>query len=231
MELAANKALEISRSPLAKIRRRIQFFVRYIWAKSRSKRLGKLLPIIENSFRHPWVAEVRLQFRFWPGQGPIERSFMHWDAPVAISVFRRIRGKKRPALCMSLYATRDTLYIQQMQGVARTDVPRDLGAWPKRFIEACQTYAYQQEFREIRVPRAASLYCYHHPFVSPELVPDARKRAFERIRKGMEALYDANALELGFVPDGRWFKWMNPKISARLVQTCLPVAQLLMLSG
>jgi hypothetical protein len=27
----------------------------------------------------------------------------------------------------------------------------------------------------------------------------------------METLYDANALELGFIPDGRWFKWMNPK--------------------
>jgi hypothetical protein len=52
---------------------------------------------------------------------------MHWDAPVAISVFRRIRGKQRPALCMSLYVTRRTLYIQQLQGVCGTDVPRDLG--------------------------------------------------------------------------------------------------------
>ena len=209
--MAASKALGISQSLLAKVCRRTQFFVRYIFAKSRSKALGRFLPIIENSFRHPWVAGVQLQIRFWPGHGLVERSFMHWDAPVAISVFRRIRGKRRPALCMSLYITRDTLYITQMQGVSRTDVPRDLGSWPKLFMEACRTFSYQEGFREMRVPRAASLYSYHHPYVRPELLPDARERALQRIRKSMEMLYDANALDLGFIPDGRWFKWINPK--------------------
>ena len=228
MELAANKILKISRRFHSYVRYRMVFFAGYVLAKSRSKALGKLLSTIENSFRHPWVAEVRLQIRFWPGVG---WSFIHWDAPVAISVFRRIRGKKRPALYMSLYVIRDTLYIQQIQGVAQTDVPRDLGAWPKRFMEACQTFAYQEEFKEIRVRRAAALPSYRDPFLNPELVPDARKRALERIRTSLEKLYDANALELGFVPDGRWFKWMNPKISARLVHICLPVAQLLMLSS
>jgi hypothetical protein len=214
MELAANKALEISRSPLAKVRRRMQYFVRYILARSQSQALGMLLPIIENSFRHPWVAEVQLQIRFWwPDRyANRERPLMHWDAPVVISVFRRIRGKKRPALLMSLFVTTDTLYIQQIQGIPRTDVPRDLGTWPKMFMEACRTFAYQQKFKEMRVPRAASLYSYHHPFISPEILPDARERALQRIRKRMETLYDANALELGFVPDGRWFKWINPMI-------------------
>jgi len=210
--MAEKKPLEASRSTVATIRRRIGFFVRYILAASRSKALGKLLPIIEDSFRHPWVAEVRLQIRFWPGHGLVERSFMHWDAPVAVSVFRRIRGKKRPALCMSLYVTRDILYIKQIQGVSRTDVPRELAAWPKMFMEACRAFAYEGEFKEVRVPRAASLYSYHHPFISPEILPDARERALQRIRKSMEMLYDANALELGFIPDGRWFKWINPMI-------------------
>jgi hypothetical protein len=83
-------------------------------------------------------------------------------------------------------------------------------------MEACQTFAYQEEFKEIRVARAACLHSYYYPYIRPELLPDARKRALERIRKSLETLYDANALELGFVPDGRWFKWMNPKMSARL---------------
>ena len=211
MELAASKAL----TPQLR-GRRTQFFVRYIMAKSRSKTLAKLLPIIEDSFRHPWVAEVQLQIRFWLGHGLRKRSSMHWDAPVAISVFRRIKGKKRPALCMSLYVTRRTLYIQQLQGVPGTDVPRDLGAWPKMFMEACRKFAYQEGFKEMRVPRAASLYSYHHPYVRPELLPEARERALQRIRKSMEMLYDANALELGFIPDGRWFKWMDPKIAPGL---------------
>jgi hypothetical protein len=63
------------------------------------------------------------------------------------------------------------------------------------------------------VPKAASLYCYHHPFIRPELVPESRERALRRIRSSMEMLYDANALALGFIPDGRWFRWINPKIA------------------
>jgi hypothetical protein len=78
-------------------------------------------------------------------------------------------------------------------------------------MEACRTFFYQEGFKEMRVPRAASLYSYHHPYVRPELLPDARERALQRIRKSMEMLYDANALDLGFIPDGRWFKWINPK--------------------
>jgi len=108
----------ISRSPLAKARRRARFLAQYILAKSRSKLLQKLVPLIENSFPNPWVAEVRLQIRFWPGQGLLKRSFMSWDAPVAVAIFRRKRGKRRPALCMSLYLTTDTISIEQLQGVS-----------------------------------------------------------------------------------------------------------------
>jgi hypothetical protein len=141
---------------------------------------------------------------------------MGWDAPVAISIFRRTKGKKRPALCMSLYVTRDSVCIQQLQGIHRTDVPRDLGAWPKMLMEVCRTFAYQEGFKEMRVPRAVSLYSYHHPFIRPELLPGGRERALHRIRKNMELLYDANAVELGFIPDGRWFKWINPKMALGL---------------
>jgi hypothetical protein len=77
-------------------------------------------------------------------------------------------------------------------------------------MEICQTFAYQEGFKQIMVPRADSLYSYHHPFIRPELLPDARERALQRIRKSMELLYDANALQLGLIPDDRWFKWVNP---------------------
>ena len=115
---------------------------------------------------------------------------------------------------MSLYATRRTLYIQQLQGIAGTDVPRDLGcAWPKIFMEACRNFADKEGFEEMRVAQAASLYAYHYAGVRPDLVPDARERALQRIRTSMEMLYDANSLELGFIPDGRWFRWINPNIA------------------
>jgi hypothetical protein len=96
-------------------------------------------------------------------------------------------------------------------------VPRNIGgAWPKIFMEACRNFACQEKFKEIRVAKAASLYAYHYPFVRPGLLPDARERALQSIRKSMEMLYDANALELGFIPDGRWFRWINPKIARQL---------------
>jgi len=76
-------------------------------------------------------------------------------------------------------------------------------------MEVCRTFAYQEGFKEMRVPRAASLYSYHHPDIRPELLPDGRERALERIRKNMELIYDKNALDLGLVPDGNWFKWQN----------------------
>jgi hypothetical protein len=79
------------------------------------------------------------------------------------------------------------------------------------FMEACRTFCYQEEFKEMRVARAASLSSYDDPFVPSDLLPDARERTLQRIRKSMETLYDANALELGFIPDGRWFKWVNSK--------------------
>jgi hypothetical protein len=94
------------------------------------------------------------------------------------------------------------------------------------FMEACRTFSYQEKFKEMRVPRAASLHSYHHPFVPSDLLPDARERMLQRIRKSMEARYDANALALGFIPDGRWFKWMNPKIRGAVAAAeCRRMAQ------
>jgi hypothetical protein len=124
------------------------------------------------------------------------------------------KGKKREALCMSFYVIKENLCIKQIQGVSQTDVPRELAAWPKMFMEACQEFARQQAFKAVSVPRAVSLYSYHNPSVSKALLPDGRQRALRRIRRDMELLYDKNALELGFVSDGDRLKWTNPEVAA-----------------
>jgi hypothetical protein len=78
------------------------------------------------------------------------------------------------------------------------------------FIEACRTFARQEGLHEVRVARADSLFSYHTPGLNLALLPVSRERALTQIRKNMELLYDANALELGFVSDQDWFKWRNP---------------------
>jgi hypothetical protein len=198
--------------------RRLTYFYRYLLAKARSKQIEKLLPIIEKSFEHPWVASVELTVEFWPSNrsrwarlwpwyehsaGPQTQ----WDAPVTVAVFRRRRGKKKMALCMSLYVARRTLYIAQLQGILGTDPPKELRAWAKMFIESCRAFARQTGLRAIKVARAETLYSYRNPYLNPLLLPESRDNALKRIRRSMQLLYDANALELGFVPDGDWLKW------------------------
>jgi hypothetical protein len=110
---------------------------------------------------------------------------MHWDAPIAISVFRNKRGKRRVAFCFSIYIVGGNLHIKQIQGIFGTDIPSELRAWPKIFIETCRTFACQETLREVRVARADSLYSYHTPSLRRDLLPDARQRSLERIRKNM----------------------------------------------
>lgn len=131
---------------------------------------------------------------------------MHWDAPITVSVYRERRGKKRQALCMSFYIAGNVLYIAQIQGVSGTDVPKELRAWPKIFMEACRTFARRESLQAVMVPKAATLYSYRHPFLRADLLPLARQNALGRIRDRITVLYDKNALDLGFVLDGQWFR-------------------------
>jgi hypothetical protein len=103
-----NRQVEVSL--LGTIHRRTHFFVQYIFAKIQFRTILTLLPIVEDAFRHPWVAKVELCVRFWPGRerlSPWNRYQalpMHWDAPITISVFRNRRGKRRQALCCLMLA-------------------------------------------------------------------------------------------------------------------------------
>src|SRR5882757_6710221 len=105
MDAARSNRLNLDRSFLGTLHRRIYFFVQYIHARARSKAVTRLLPVFEKSFEHPWVVEVELRIKFLPGlegawlwQNNPQRS-MHWDAPITLSVIRKKRGKKRVAFC------------------------------------------------------------------------------------------------------------------------------------
>ena len=120
---------------------------------------------------------------------------------------------------MSLYFHKRTLHIAQLQGVPGTDPPKELRFWPVKFIEACQTFAREENLEEVRVPRADTLYSYRSPTLNPAASSEEREQALERIRKTMELLYDANARTLGFVLDGDSFKWENTTSVARLTES------------
>jgi hypothetical protein len=195
------------------------FLFGYLLAQAQSRSIRKLLPIIEKSFDNPWVAKVELNVRFWPGgetqlhrlwrlfKSGARSDFMHWDAPITVSIFRKRRGNDRQALCMSLYIQSGILYIAQLQGVPGTDPPKELRAWPKLFIDACKKFACQQGLREVRVPKANTLTSFRNPY--GRAITEELKKVVPRIRRNMELLYDKNALELGLLPEGDWFKWQN----------------------
>jgi hypothetical protein len=207
----------VDRSPSQKLLRRWRFFACYLIAQVRSRQIQRFLPVLAEAFNHPWVAGVELKIRFWPGNGTkvghlwrvyksLPTQSMHWDAPITVTVFRERRGKKRQALCMSFYIAGRVLYIAQIQGVWKTDVPKELRAWPKIFIEACRTFARQENLRAVMVPKAATLYSYRNPFLRADLLPSARQNVLSRIRTSMTTLYDKNAVDLGFLPDGDWLR-------------------------
>jgi hypothetical protein len=200
------------------VRRRLVFLFRSLLAKAASRSINRLLPIIEKSFDNPWVARVELKIhfraghetklhRFWRLLNSLPRSdFMHWDAPVTVSVFRKRRGKEQQALCMSFYIRSGILYIVQLQGVRGTDIPKELRPWPKIFIDACRKFACEQGLREVKVAKASTQVPYGGLALTEE-----QQKAVPRIRRDMELLYDRNALDLGLVPDGKWFRWQNAK--------------------
>jgi hypothetical protein len=221
MDLGARSVVSVEASAdrflLQRLLRRLRFFARYSIAQAYSRKIHRFRPVLAEAFNHPWVAGLELQIRLKPGNetkiGRLWRIYkslpaqsMHWDAPITVTVFRERRGKKRQALCMSFYIHGDAVYIAQIQGVWKTDVPKELRAWPKIFIDACRTFARQENLRAVMVPKAATLYSYRNPFLRPDLLPLARQNALSRIRDSMTTLYDRNAVDLGFLPDGDWFR-------------------------
>lgn len=220
---------EVDRSVAARLRRRILFFGRYLVARAQVRRIERLLLVLEESFRHPWVTRIEVKIQPRPGRGTrwavrhigpsgsSERGLVHWDAPVTVCVFRKKRCAERPALCMSLYLSNRAVHVVQLQGVPQTDPPRGVRLWPVKFIEACRDFAIEERLDEVKVAKAETLYSYRNPTVNSELPKAAREETVQRIRRTMELLYDANALSAGFAPDGDWFKWTNSSVMTRLI--------------
>jgi Domain of unknown function (DUF4118) len=189
---------------------RITFLFHYLLARAQAKSIMKLLPIVEQTFSHPWVTRVELDIRFFL-KSPRKKDLITWDDPVTVCIFRKRRGKERQALRMSVYIRSGVLYITQLQGLRGTDVPPELRFWARMFIEACKKFACQQGLQEVRVARASTLYSFWFPHGSRETLSDDLRQSVVRIRRDMELIYDRNAWEAGLVPDGNWFRWKNAK--------------------
>lgn len=192
-------------SILGRFVRRINFLGHYLLAKAQSQKIRRLLPILQKSFDHPWVVGVDLKFRFWAGDEAKTGRTFHWDEPVTVYVFR----KKKLALGMSLYIFNEFLYIGQLQGHSGTDIPPALRPWSKRFMEACRSFALQENLKGVSVAKAETLYSYRNPGLNPNLTETAREQILKQIRRDMRLIYDVNALDVGFLPDGNWLTWRN----------------------
>ena len=72
-------------------------------------------------------------------------------------------------------------------------------------------FAHQENLRAVEVPMAHTLYSYHHPYLhAPSFLPIERASELQEIRTKMESLYDATALQLGFVATADSYQWNNP---------------------
>ena len=149
--------------------------------------------------------ELRRVYKSLPAQS------MHWDAPIAISVFRERKGRKRQALCMSIYLVKDVLYIRQIQGIAGTAAPKELRDWPKILEDACRTFVRQEGLEEVRLPKAETLYSLSQS--SRQFAAHAkraRKNSKRKSNKVWSCYIMSNAEQLGFMSRWRLVTWQVP---------------------
>src|SRR5262249_56394825 len=111
------------------------------------------------------------------------------DAPIGVLVFKKRRGKRKPAFGMSLYIAENTICIQQLQGYSWVDLP---DKWSASFVAACMEFARQENLRAVQVPMAHTLYSYRHPYphASPSL-PMGRARMLPGIPTQLGTPYHA----------------------------------------
>jgi len=195
---------------LRKARWAITFSRWYRLSLKHEQALAKLLPIVERSFEHKWVASVELKLRQSPNDTVLGKKVperrIHLDAPVTVMVLRRGRGRKRQALCMSFYVMGNTIYVVQLQGVRGQDVPVELRSWPVLFVESLQKFACNEKFKKICIAKARTLGSYRYPDVKGT-ARETTEQVVARIRKNMQSRYDGTARTLGFIERRRWWIW------------------------
>ena len=84
---------------------------------------------------------------------------------------------------MSMSVKRRTLTVCQLQGVQGVQMKDGLGNWQKRFLSAVVEFATKMNYEMVRIPEAASLYSFYHPFIDPTLSDKARENALSAIQR------------------------------------------------
>jgi hypothetical protein len=110
---------------------------------------------------------------------------------------------------MSLFVEDDRIYVAQLQGIPKIEMPPGLKDWAERMLRACMQFAQKENLRGVSVALAQSQFSFHHPYVHAGLSPDVRQREAERIRQRMQIHHDGSARALGWSLEGAWFKWNN----------------------
>jgi hypothetical protein len=111
---------------------------------------------------------------------------------------------------MSLYVVGSSISIIQLQGLFAIDLPRSLRNWPKLFVEACQQWAIEKNFKQVRISKACSLSSYPKPSIPGAKTQAELCKAQEAVQSRMLTRYDGTARELGFADRRNWFVWKNP---------------------
>jgi hypothetical protein len=209
------------------------FLYRSVVARAHSHTIQRLEPLLEQFFKHEWVADVRVNLRFLPGAEDRELKVpwagnkyllrlrllpwrkqacpAHWNAPVTVTVSKANPGDTpKTVRYMSLFIRGDALHIVQLQGVPLIEMPKGLRDWAERFMRACMEFARQENFRAVKLARPDSLYSYHNPSIPRCLAPEECMRATAKIRAGFEKHHDSTARTLGFSHETDWFVWENP---------------------
>jgi hypothetical protein len=184
--------------------------------------------------KNDWIADVTVKLRAlpgledreflirWPGDKFLlslrlfpwreQACWANWSSPVTILVFKKGKdgGKRVAVRYMSLFVEDDMIYVAQLQGLPKIEMPPGLRDWAERMLRACTEFAEEENFRGVSLALAQSQYSFHHPYVHPWVTTGERIREADRIRERMQTLHDGSACALGWPLEGAWFKWENP---------------------
>ena len=147
----------------------------------------------------------------------LQNCFCDWAAPITVLV--AIDGKKtgpytlipKAVRYMSMSVKRRTLTVCQLQGVQGVQMKDGLGNWQKRFLSAVVEFATKMNYEMVRIPEAASLYSFYHPFIDPTLSDKARENALSAIQQSMILCHDTIPDELEWKKVGQTRVWCNPQ--------------------
>jgi hypothetical protein len=186
------------------------------WISHVQARLRALQGFEDAVLRVLWKGDMHwFMLRYFPWR--LQNCFCHWGAPITVLV--AIDGKKtgpytlipKAVRYMSMSVKRRTLTVCQLQGVQGVQMKDGLGNWQKRFLSAVVEFATKMNYETVRIPEAASLYSFYHPFIDPTLSDKARENAISAIQQSMILCHDTIPDELEWKKVGQTRVWYNPQ--------------------